>query len=40
LEKESSSLWELCEGSLEGGSFTTGTESYVMEGSGSGQLSP
>jgi len=39
LEKGSFSLWELCEGNLEGGSFTGDTESYVEECCGNGQLS-
>jgi hypothetical protein len=35
------SLWELCEGNLDGwGSFTGNPERYVKEGSGNGHLSP
>ena len=33
-------LWELCEGNLEGGSFARDPEGYVKEGSGNGHLSP
>ena len=33
------SLWELCEGKMEGGSFTGDPEVYVQEGSGDGHLS-
>jgi len=35
------SLWELCEGNMEGGvSFTGDPKVYVKEGSGDGHLSP
>jgi len=40
LEMKHLSLWELCEGNLEGGSFTGDPEGYVEEGSGDGHLSP
>jgi hypothetical protein len=33
------SLWALCEGNLEEGSFTVDTECYVKEGSGAEYLS-
>ena len=35
------SLWELCEGNLDGGgSFIGDAEGYVEDGSGDGHLSP
>jgi hypothetical protein len=34
------SPWELCEGNLEGGSFTEDPEGPVKEGSGDRHLSP
>jgi len=37
--KESLSLWAVCEGNLKGVSFTRGPEDYVKEGSGDGDLS-
>jgi hypothetical protein len=33
-------LWELCEGNLEGGSFTGDPEGYIKEGSGNRHISP
>jgi hypothetical protein len=33
-------LWALCEGNLEGGSFTEDPEGYVKEGSDDGHLFP
>jgi hypothetical protein len=34
------SVWALCEGNLEGGSFTGDPEGYVEEVSGDGHLFP
>jgi len=34
------SLWELCEGKLEGGFFTGDPEGYVEKGTGDRHLSP
>jgi hypothetical protein len=39
LETEQLSLWALCKGNLEGGSFTGDPEGYVEEGSGAEHLS-
>jgi len=38
LETEHLSLWVLCEGNLEGGSFTGDPEGFVEEGSCDGHL--
>jgi hypothetical protein len=34
------SVWEVCEGNIEGGSFTGDSEGRVKEGSGNRQISP
>ena len=40
MERLSLSLWKLCEGNLERGSFTEDPEGYVEEGSEDGHPSP
>ena len=40
LETDHLSLWEFCEGNLEGGLFTRDPEGYVEEGYEDGHLSP